>query len=84
MYSINRLPRSAALKNSANLLRRNASTTAGGVNVVGFENKGPAATSSLTVAIKAGSRYETTPGVAHVLKSFAYKVGCLKFRIGFR
>ncbi|KIR59682.1 ubiquinol-cytochrome c reductase core subunit 2 [Cryptococcus bacillisporus CA1873] len=74
MYSLNRLPRSAALKNSANLLRRNASTTsAGGVNVVGFENKGPAATSSLTVAIKAGSRYETTPGVAHVLKSFAYK-----------
>ncbi|OWZ70312.1 hypothetical protein AYX14_04277 [Cryptococcus neoformans] len=74
MYSLNRLPRSAAFKSSANLLRRNASTTsAGGVNVVGFENKGPAATSSLTVAIKAGSRYETTPGVAHVLKSFAYK-----------
>ncbi|WVQ80233.1 hypothetical protein IAT38_002338 [Cryptococcus sp. DSM 104549] len=76
MYSLARLPRSqSALKNAASpLFRRSLSSAqAGGVSVVGFENKGPAATSSLTVAIKAGSRYETTPGVAHVLKSFAYK-----------
>ncbi|ODN80511.1 hypothetical protein L202_02739 [Cryptococcus amylolentus CBS 6039] len=75
MYALNRLAKSQpALKNATGLLKRNASTTsAGGVNVIGFENKGPAATSSLTVAIKAGSRYETVPGVAHVLKSFAYK-----------
>ena len=28
----------------------------------------------MTVVVKAGSRYETTPGVAHALKNFAFKV----------
>lgn len=31
-------------------------------------------TTSVTVVVKAGSRYETTPGVAHLLKNFAFKV----------
>ncbi|WVN87571.1 uncharacterized protein L203_102754 [Cryptococcus depauperatus CBS 7841] len=74
MHALNRLARHHSSGSFASLLKRKVSTTsAGGVNVLGFENKGPSATSSLTVAIKAGSRYETTPGVAHVLKSFAYK-----------
>ncbi|KAG8909021.1 ubiquinol-cytochrome c reductase core subunit 1 [Tulasnella sp. 403] len=30
-------------------------------------------TSSVTVLVKAGSRYETKPGVAHFLKNFAFK-----------
>ncbi|KIO27350.1 hypothetical protein M407DRAFT_243378 [Tulasnella calospora MUT 4182] len=30
-------------------------------------------TSSVTVLVKAGSRYETKPGVAHCLKNFAFK-----------
>ncbi|WVO15094.1 hypothetical protein L204_102738 [Cryptococcus depauperatus] len=74
MHALNRLARRHSSGSFASLLKRKVSTTsAGGVNVLGFENKGPSATSSLTIAIKAGSRYETTPGVAHVLKSFAYK-----------
>ncbi|SPO22957.1 probable QCR2 - 40 kDa ubiquinol cytochrome-c reductase core protein 2 [Ustilago trichophora] len=32
-----------------------------------------ALTSSVTVAVKAGSRYETAPGVAHVLKNYLFK-----------
>lgn len=31
-------------------------------------------TASVTVVVKAGPRYETTPGTAHVLKNFAFKV----------
>ena len=31
-------------------------------------------TASVTVVVKAGPRYETTPGAAHVLKNFAFKV----------
>ncbi|OCF32970.1 ubiquinol-cytochrome c reductase core subunit 2 [Kwoniella heveanensis CBS 569] len=75
MYSLSKLPRgqTAALKTAFKRAASNKAASAGGVNVIGFENKGPAATSSLTVAIKAGSRYETTPGVAHVLKNFAFK-----------
>ena len=36
------------------------------------------ATSSVTVLVKAGSRYEAKPGLAHVLQNFAFKVrrGC--------
>ena len=30
-------------------------------------------TSTVTVAIKAGSRYESAPGVAHVLKNYLFK-----------
>ncbi|KAK8864552.1 hypothetical protein IAR55_001802 [Kwoniella newhampshirensis] len=77
MYSLARLPRSQPLLK--NVIKRSVSSStaqpasAGGVSVIGFENKGPASTSSLTVAVKAGSRYESIPGVAHVLKNFAFK-----------
>lgn len=50
---------------------------ASGVKVAGIESGAPAATASVTVVVKAGSRYETQPGVAHVLKNFAYKVSAI-------
>jgi len=45
-----------------------------GVKVAGFERGAPSGTVNLTVVVKGGSRYETKPGVAHVLKNFAFKV----------
>ena len=67
---LSRLPRGAAT------LKRAYATVsdAAGVKVVGVET-GPAATTSITVAVKAGTRYETQPGIAHALKSFSFKVG---------
>ena len=47
---------------------------AAGVKVAGVENGAPAGTMNLTVVVKAGSRFEPKAGVAHVLKSFAFKV----------
>lgn len=72
MSFLTRLPRTAAPA----LKRAYASVAdASGVKVAGVESGAPAATSSVTVVVKAGSRYETKPGAAHVLKSFAFKVG---------
>lgn len=48
------------------------STSVRGVKVAAVDAGQP--TSSVTVVVKAGSRYETAPGVAHVLKNFAFKV----------
>ena len=44
-----------------------------GVKVAAADNGEP--TTAVTVLVKAGSRYETKPGVAHALKNFAFKVG---------
>ncbi|KAA1475926.1 LuxS/MPP-like metallohydrolase [Dentipellis sp. KUC8613] len=44
---------------------------AGGARVAAADNG--QATSSVTVLLKAGSRYEPKPGVAHVLSNFAFK-----------
>jgi ubiquinol-cytochrome c reductase core subunit 2 len=62
---------------SKSLARTYATTVseASGVKVAGYERGAPAGTVNLTVVVKAGSRYETRPGVAHVLKNFAFKVG---------
>ncbi|KAK4689991.1 hypothetical protein P7C73_g94, partial [Tremellales sp. Uapishka_1] len=46
---------------------------ASGVKVAGVENGSASGTTSITVVVKAGSRYESQPGVAHVLKNFAFK-----------
>ena len=43
-----------------------------GFKVAALDNGQP--TSSVTVLLKAGSRYESKPGVAHVLSNFAFKV----------
>jgi ubiquinol-cytochrome c reductase core subunit 2 len=71
--SLLRLPRAVPA------LRRSYATAANvaeasGVKVVGIENGSRPATTSITVAVRAGTRYEPAPGVAHVLKSFAFKV----------
>ena len=43
-----------------------------GVKVAAVDNGQP--TSAVTFLVKAGSRYETKPGLANVLKNFAFKV----------
>jgi ubiquinol-cytochrome c reductase core subunit 2 len=45
---------------------------AGGYKVSAIDNGQP--TSAVTFLVKAGSRYESKPGVAHALKNFAFKV----------
>jgi len=67
-----RVPRSSA----TGAVRRAYATIAesAGVKVAGFENVAPAGTASVTVVVKAGSRYEPQAGVAHALKNFVYKV----------
>ena len=45
---------------------------ASGVKVAAVDNGDP--TSAVTFLVKAGSRYETKPGVAHALQNFAFKV----------
>lgn len=73
MSLLTRLPRAAPALKRAYATVADAS----GVKVAGVESGAPAATSSVTVVVKAGSRFETKPGAAHVLKSFAFKVGLL-------
>jgi len=76
MSFLTRLPRAAPAFKRAYATVADAS----GVKVAGVESAAPAATSSVTVVVKAGSRYETKPGAAHVLKSFAFKVGSFMSR----
>lgn len=45
---------------------------AAGYKVVTVDNGQP--TASITVLANAGTRFETKPGVAHVLKNYSYKV----------
>lgn len=51
----------------------NVSSSNSGIKVATVDEGLP--TSAITVAIKAGSRYESQPGLAHVLKNFTFKVG---------
>jgi hypothetical protein len=43
-----------------------------GIRVVARDDGG--ATTGLSIVLKAGSRYATTPGLAHLLDKFAWKV----------
>ncbi|CEL59165.1 ubiquinol-cytochrome c reductase core subunit 2 [Rhizoctonia solani AG-1 IB] len=54
-------------------LRRSFATAvdASGVSVAAVDHGQP--TAAVTVLVKAGSRYETQPGIAHLLKNFAFK-----------
>lgn len=45
---------------------------AAGIKVASRDDGRP--TTSLSVVIRAGSRYETGPGVAHLLEKFAFQV----------
>ena len=67
-----------AATRSASRIARNARRFAtvvdsAGVKVAAADNG--EATTAVTFLVKAGSRYETKPGVAHALKNFAFKVG---------
>ena len=48
------------------------SSSSSGIKVATLDEGLP--TSAITVAVKAGSRYESLPGLAHVLKNFVFKV----------
>jgi len=53
-------------------LARNFATVAESVKVAAFDNNQP--TSSVTLFVKAGSRFESKAGVANALKNFTFKV----------
>lgn len=56
---------------STTSFRRLLSTEASGVKVVSKEDGRPV--TQLSLILKGGSRYDTTPGVAHLLEKFAFK-----------
>lgn len=74
--SLLRLPRAAPALRRSYATAAASVAEASGVKVAGIENGSRSGTTTVTVAVKAGARYETTPGVAHVLKNFAFKVRC--------
>lgn len=47
-------------------------SSSSGIKVASLDEGSP--TSAITVAVKAGPRYEPSPGLAHVLKNFVFKV----------
>ena len=65
------------VRNSTRLARSFATVvdSTSGVKVAAVDNGQP--TSAVTFLVKAGSRFENKPGVAHALKNFAFKVGQL-------
>ena len=62
------------VRNSTRLARSFATVvdSVSGVKVAAIDNGQP--TSAVTFLVKAGSRFENKPGVAHALKNFAFKV----------
>lgn len=52
--------------------QRRSYATVSSVNVAAINRGQP--TSSVSIVVKAGPRYESKPGVAHCLKNFAFKV----------
>lgn len=71
--------RASAAKRLARSFATVVDSKASGIKVAAIDNGQP--TTAVTFLVKAGSRYETTPGVAHTLKSFAFKV-CAVFHSG--
>jgi ubiquinol-cytochrome c reductase core subunit 2 len=50
-----------------------------GVKVAAIDNGQP--TTAVTFLVKAGSRYQSKPGVAHTLKNFAFKVRVMFYSV---
>lgn len=68
--------RTSAARNASRFVRRFATVVdTAGVKVAAVDNGEP--TSAVTFLVKAGSRYENKPGVAHALQNFAFKVNYL-------
>ncbi|KIJ58370.1 hypothetical protein HYDPIDRAFT_102804 [Hydnomerulius pinastri MD-312] len=55
-------------------------TKASGIKVAAVDNGQP--TTAVTFLVKAGSRYEPSPGVAHALKNFAFKSTAKRSTLG--
>ncbi|PWZ00807.1 LuxS/MPP-like metallohydrolase [Testicularia cyperi] len=66
-------PVRSALRSAVAPSAKRSFTTANAAGVTTAANDDGALTSTVTVAIKAGSRYENVPGVAHVLKNYLFK-----------
>ena len=65
--------RSSAARTASRIARNFATVVdTAGVKVAAVDNGEP--TSAVTFLVKAGSRFESKPGVAHALKGFAFKV----------
>ena len=54
------------------------SATSSGIKLATLDEGLP--TSAITVAVKAGARYESQPGLSHVLKNFVFKVRTFLFQ----
>ncbi|TFK19647.1 ubiquinol-cytochrome C reductase complex core protein 2 [Coprinopsis marcescibilis] len=74
--------RVSAARNVQRIARRSFATVveSSGVKVAAVDNGGP--TSSLTVLVKAGSRYQPKEGVANALKNFAFKSTAKRSALG--
>ncbi len=66
-----RSKRALRAANQRTAQRSFTTANASGINTAAADDG--ALTSTVTVAIKAGSRYESAPGVAHVLKNYLFK-----------
>ena len=66
--------RASTTRNASRIVRSFATVvdSPAGVKVASLDYGQP--TSAVTFFVKAGSRYENKPGVAHALKNFAFKV----------
>lgn len=63
----------ASTRNASRIVRNFATVVeSAGVKVAALDHGQP--TAAVTFLVKAGSRFETKPGVAHALKNFAFKV----------
>lgn len=63
----------ASTRNASRIVRSFATVVdTAGVKVAALDHGQP--TSAVTFLVKAGSRFESKPGVAHALKNFAFKV----------
>jgi ubiquinol-cytochrome c reductase core subunit 2 len=69
---MSRILRPSSIRSAVRQYATISDAAVGGVKVAAIDAGQP--TSSVTVVVKAGSRFETTPGVAHCLKNFAFKV----------
>ncbi|KAG6329508.1 hypothetical protein ID866_9581 [Astraeus odoratus] len=72
--------RASAAKRLARSFATVVDTKASGVKVAAVDNGQP--TTAVTVLVKAGSRYEPSPGVAHTLKNFAFKSTAKRSTLG--
>ena len=83
MFSAARVSAGRAAAGNKRTFATAVTEAASGVKVAAVEKASSAPTASLTVLVKAGSRFESKEGVANALKNFAFKVrGWCAFGVG--